>query len=191
MTSKESLRAQIRRGRSRLSAEDLAAADEALARRTIDLPEVAAAEVVAVYLSVGDEPPTRRLADALLERGATVLSPVMAPNRVLDWAAYTGADELRVAAYGIAEPSGARLGGTALRSAGVVVLPALAVDRTGRRLGRGAGYYDRALAHADPRATRIALVFDDELADFVPTEPHDEPVHLVVTPSRTWRCTDG
>lgn len=189
MTSKDALRTRVRESRALRTADDLDAAGRALTRRV--LAYVADAQVVALYLSMGDEPPTRDLADALRERGVTVLSPVMAPGRTLDWAEYTGSDGLRAAAYGIAEPSGPRLGPDVLARAGAIVLPALAAGRDGGRLGRGAGYYDRALAYAGPEAVRIALVFDDELLADVPLEPHDRPVHAVVTPARTWVCAAG
>ena len=64
----------------------------------------------------------------------------------------------------------------------LVVVPALAVDRRGNRLGRGAGFYDRALAGSRP-ATVVAVIYDDELLDTVPAEAHDVPVHAVLTPA--------
>lgn len=188
MTSKQSLRAEVRRGRALRSVDDLDAAGQALAERLLDLPALAESGVVALYLSAGDEPPTLTLAERLRRRGTTVLAPVMAAGRTLDWAEYTGPDALREAAFGISEPFDPRLGPDALARAEAIVLPALAVSRDGRRLGRGAGYYDRALAHAGPTAVRIALVFDDELVADVPTEPHDQPVHVAVTPTRVWPC---
>jgi 5-formyltetrahydrofolate cyclo-ligase len=69
----------------------------------------------------------------------------------------------------------------------VVVVPALAVDRRGVRLGRGGGYYDRALVHARADAVLVALVFDDELVDELPAEEHDRLVTAVVTPSGGWQ----
>jgi 5-formyltetrahydrofolate cyclo-ligase len=79
------------------------------------------------------------------------------------------------------------LGPTAIGTAEVVVVPALAVDRNGLRLGRGRGYYDRALRHARPDAVLVALVFDEEFLDEVPAEPHDHRVTAVVTPSGGWQ----
>jgi 5-formyltetrahydrofolate cyclo-ligase len=71
------------------------------------------------------------------------------------------------------------------------VVPALAVDHRGARLGRGGGYYDRALSHARPDATLVAVLFDDELVDHLPAEPHDRPVDAVVTPSAGWQAVGG
>jgi 5-formyltetrahydrofolate cyclo-ligase len=90
--------------------------------------------------------------------------------------------------FGLLEPLGPRLGPTALGTADVVVVPALAVSRDGARLGRGGGYYDRALQHARPGAVLVALLFDDELLDEVPAEDHDHRVTAVVTPSGGWQA---
>jgi 5-formyltetrahydrofolate cyclo-ligase len=73
-------------------------------------------------------------------------------------------------------------------AATAVVVPAVAVDRSGVRLGRGGGYYDRALLHARPGALLVAVVYDDELLDELPAEPHDHRVGVVVTPSGGWQA---
>ncbi|HEY4631940.1 MAG TPA: 5-formyltetrahydrofolate cyclo-ligase, partial [Blastococcus sp.] len=86
------------------------------------------------------------------------------------------------------EPHGPRLGATAVGTADVVVLPALGISRDGVRLGRGGGYYDRALRHVRPGAVLVAVVFDDELLDHLPAEPHDQRVTAVVTPSGGWQA---
>ena len=69
----------------------------------------------------------------------------------------------------------------------VVVVPALAVAADGTRLGRGGGFYDRALGHARPDAVLVAVVFDEELLDAVPTGAHDRRVDAVVSPLAGWR----
>ena len=81
------------------------------------------------------------------------------------------------------EPSGPRLGPEAVASAGLVLVPALAVDRSGMRLGQGGGSYDRALARVPAGVPLAVLLYDGELVDDVPSEPHDRPVTLVVLPS--------
>jgi 5-formyltetrahydrofolate cyclo-ligase len=70
----------------------------------------------------------------------------------------------------------------AVARADAVLVPALAVDRAGNRLGRGGGSYDRALARVGPLIPLIALLYDDELVDRVPVEGHDLPVRAVVRP---------
>ena len=137
---------------------------------------------VAAYVSTGDEPPTGPLLAALRARRTRVLLPVVVDDG-LDWADYGGPDELAPARWELAEPTGPRLGTAALAAADAVVVPALRVDRAGRRLGRGGGYYDRALVHARPGVPVIAVVYDGEVVDEVPAEDHDVAVTAAATPS--------
>lgn len=138
---------------------------------------------IAAYAGVDEEPPTQPLLDALAGLGARILLPVISAedDAVLDWAAYDEWDALATGPWGIKEPAGPRLGPATLHTADLVVVPALAVDRAGHRLGRGRGYYDRALGEV-PRARRIAVVYATELLDRIPSEPHDEPVAWALTP---------
>jgi 5-formyltetrahydrofolate cyclo-ligase len=139
------------------------------------------ARVVAAYVPQPQEPGGADLPDALTAATRTVLLPVVGSDRDLDWAVHTG--DLRTGRYGLREPTGPRLGPDAIASADLVVVPALAVDRRGVRLGRGGGYYDRALARTAAGTLVLALLYDGELLDALPTEPHDRPVHGVVTPA--------
>jgi 5-formyltetrahydrofolate cyclo-ligase len=120
------------------------------------------------------------LLDALRAAGVRVLLPVVTGER-LDWATYDGEGALAEGPLGLAEPSGHRLGSDALAAADVVLVPALAVDRSGHRLGRGRGYYDRALAAVSVPV--IAVVFDDDVIDDVPVEAHDRDVDGWLSPS--------
>jgi 5-formyltetrahydrofolate cyclo-ligase len=135
---------------------------------------------LAAYVGIGTEPPTLPLLDALRAAGVRVLLPVMAGEQ-LDWAPYDGIESLAEGPLGLAEPAGVRLGGAALLDAAVVLVPALAVDGRGHRLGRGRGYYDRALEPVT--APVIAVVYDDDVVDDVPVEAHDRSVDGRLTPS--------
>ena len=140
---------------------------------------------LAAFVPDPTEPGAGRLPHAYSELGARVLLPVIpSEGRVLDWAVDTG--ELEHGRFGLYQPAGPRLGPTAIAEADAVVVPALAVDRFGIRLGRGGGYYDRALVHARPDAVLVTVVFDDERIDELPSEVHDRPVQAVVTPSGGW-----
>ncbi|GGY93854.1 5-formyltetrahydrofolate cyclo-ligase [Streptomyces poonensis] len=163
---------------------------DALARCALELPELAHARTVAAYVSVGTEPGTLPLLDALHARGVRVLLPVLLPDNDLDWGPYEGEGSVLPVQYGgrmaLLEPAGERLGPWAVTEADVVLLPGLAVDARGLRLGRGGGSYDRVLARLERAGTDPALVvllYDAEVVDRVPEEPHDRAVHAVVTPS--------
>ncbi|MFD7504467.1 5-formyltetrahydrofolate cyclo-ligase [Streptomyces sp. NPDC059850] len=190
--NKPTLRRRLLTVRSGLTADDIEAAGASLACRALELPELARAGTVAAYVSVGREPGTRALRDALRARGVRVLLPVLLPDNDLDWGADEGPDGLVRAGRGLLEPGGPRLGPEAVTRADAVLLPGLAVDRRGMRLGRGGGSYDRVLARlaragADPAL--VVLLYDGELLDAVPEEPHDRPVHAAVTPSGAHRFT--
>jgi 5-formyltetrahydrofolate cyclo-ligase len=181
---KRLLRAAARASRRQRDATALAACAPLLAARVEALSEVRSAAVVATYLSTGAEPPTTALVAGWRARGLPVLLPVVLPDLDLDWALDDGTRRAG-ALPGVAEPAGARLGRDAVARADVLVVPALAVDREGRRLGQGGGSFDRALARTRPDALVVALVHDDEVpAGPLPVEPHDRPVDVVVTPSR-------
>ncbi|MFI1255732.1 5-formyltetrahydrofolate cyclo-ligase [Streptomyces netropsis] len=183
--SKGELRQALLAVRAGLTSDDVKVAEEALGRRALELPELARARTVAAYVSVGREPGTRALLEALRARGVRVLLPVLLPDNDLDWGLYRGADRLVRASRGLLEPDGERLGPDAVTGADTVLLPGLAVDGRGMRLGRGGGSYDRVLARlerAGATPARVVLLYDDEVVARVPEEPHDHPVHAVVTP---------
>ncbi|WP_167525868.1 5-formyltetrahydrofolate cyclo-ligase [Streptomyces rapamycinicus] len=190
--SKRALRRRHLTMRSRLTADDIETAGAALACRALELPEFAGAATVAAYVSVGGEPGTHALREALRARGVRVLLPVLLEDDDLDWGEDEGPGRLAPARRGLLEPEGPRLGTEAVTGADVVLLPGLAVDRRGMRLGRGGGSYDRVLARlaaagADPAL--VVLLYDGELLDEVPEEAHDRPVHAAVTPSGLHRFT--
>ena len=165
------------------SERDVAAAAVA----TTLLQRLAGIRAFAAYVPDETEPGHGRLPAVFTQLGARVLLPVVSPEGVeLAWAVDTG--RLAPGRFGLLEPVGPRLGPTAIGTADIVIVPALAVSRDGVRLGRGGGYYDRALGHARPEAVVVALVFDDELLDEVPAEPHDRRVDAVLTPSGGWQA---
>lgn len=144
------------------------------AKQRVDLSDVLAALLdtagsVASYVGFGAEPYVPPRPGWLL--------PVLLEDDDLDWARYDG--ELASGRRGLLEPTGPRLGVTAVATCEVVLVPALLVDRAGNRLGKGGGSYDRALARAT--GLTVALVHDDELVSEVPHEEHDVPVRAVAT----------
>jgi len=194
MSEKALLRRELLAARRLLSGEDVENAAVVLSRGALDLPELSGARTVAAYVSVGSEPGTRVLLDALRERGVRVLLPVLLPDNDLDWAAYEGPDRLERAGRGLLEPAGQRLGRDAVLEADAVLLPGLAVDARGMRLGRGGGSYDRVLARltaAGAHPALVVLLYGDEVLARVPVEPHDHPVDVVVTPSGVHRPAPG
>ncbi|HEX8002060.1 MAG TPA: 5-formyltetrahydrofolate cyclo-ligase [Mycobacteriales bacterium] len=178
--AKRALRAAVLARRAARSAAERAALAEVLAARVCALPEVASAPVVAAYAGTGTEVPTGPLLDALRARGATVLLPVLLDGDDLAWGRYDGT--LVEGRRGLREPPARD---ASIGDADVVVVPGVAYDAALRRLGRGGGSYDRALAPVT--APVVAFATDDEVLAEVPVEPHDRPVDVVVTPTRVLR----
>jgi len=158
----------------------------ALARHVRRL--VHADETVCAYVPVGAEPGSLELVEALHAVAARVLLPVVRHDEdgapaPLQWAEYRR-DNLVRADYGLLEPAPPWLAADSVADAAVILVPALAVDRTGVRLGRGAGFYDRTLPSAAASALLVAVVRDDELVERLPAEPHDVVMTHALTPRR-------
>jgi len=181
---KARVRATVAAARRARPDDERTGAAALIADRVLVLPEVVAAGTVAAYVSTPSEPGTLPLRAALRARGSRVLLPVLLPDGDLDWAVDDGAVRpgLRPS---IEEPTASRLGSAAIAGADVVVCPATAVASDGTRLGRGGGSYDRALARTGGLV--VALLHDDEVLARLPRAPHDRPVHVAVTPTRTLR----
>jgi 5-formyltetrahydrofolate cyclo-ligase len=169
--------------RAGLSREQQASAARALRDAVLALPQAQMAGTVAAYYSIGSEPGTHGLVYALWKRGTYVLLPQLRPDSDLDWASYEGPDSLRAGPRGLTEPAEPSRGVPAVSRADLVIVPALAVDRQGMRLGRGGGSYDRVLARVGAQVPTIALLYDGELLDEVPAAAHDQRVRLAACPA--------
>lgn len=168
------------RARRREALAVAAATGPVLAERVLALPEVASAvereAVIGCYLSLPHEPSTTELRASLHGTGARVVVPRVRDSFAMDWCVDMPHDN---PLSGIPVPSGAVVN----ESPEVLIIPALAVDKEGYRLGQGGGYYDRV----ELDVPRIALVFDEEFVPLVAREDHDLRVDLAVTPNRTVR----
>lgn len=180
---KAELRRRLLASRRALTPAELAASARSIRDAVLDLPETQMAGTVAAYWSIGTEPDTHGLLFGLWKRGSYVLLPLLLPDGDLEWASYEGPDSLRPGPRGLLEPAEPARGVGAVRSADLVLVPALAVDRSGLRLGRGGGSYDRALARVGAQVPTVALLYDPELLERVPAGPHDQRVRMVARPS--------
>ena len=169
-------RRQLREDPRRKAALDAALTEHILA--CVDR-FAATGRAVAAYSPLPSEPGPADLPAQLAQRASKVWLPISLPGGELAWALH-GRDSAP-GALGITEPAGARFNSNVLRSCALVFVPALAVDRGGMRLGKGAGYYDRALAGL--RSAVVAVVYDEDVIERVPHDAHDVPVDAVVTPS--------
>jgi 5-formyltetrahydrofolate cyclo-ligase len=185
--TKADLRARALAARRAMTVAAREVAGSAISRAVLEAPEISTARSVAAYLSFGTEPATQHLVGDLRLRGVRVLVPVLRSDLDLDWTEYGDKTRNAQDTAHWSTPSGPRLGLDAIAGADVVLVPALAVDERGMRLGRGGGSYDRALARVPQARPVFALLYDGECPVAVPVEPHDRPVTAVATPREVLR----
>lgn len=172
--------------RSRLSPEERRALGDSVAERLLALPEVRGAASVLAYASFGSEVPTDALVERLLAMGIRVLVPWVEGSE-LRAAEIRSLEDLAPGYRGIREPVARE---AVDPDVDVVLVPGVAFDAAGRRLGYGGGFYDSFLAAVPRRARRVGLCFEVQVVDEVPADPEDETVDVVITEARMIDCGD-
>ena len=165
---------------------DRARAGEQIARRVWELPEVAEARVLLLYASLPEEVPTDSVASEALRRGVTVLYPRSALGGSMALHQVGAVDQLQVGRFGIREPDPAVHPQFTISAMEAALTPGLAWDRTGRRLGRGGGFYDRLLASSEWKGFRCGAFFAAQEVPSIPADPWDIPLECVVTEREVW-----
>ncbi|MDQ6642351.1 MAG: 5-formyltetrahydrofolate cyclo-ligase [Actinomycetota bacterium] len=179
--AKLALRDQLSTARGRLAVAEIAGRARLVADRLLAAPEVRRAATVAAYVSVGREPGTGPLLASLVAAGKRVILPLLLADDDLDWALYRGPEGLLPARRGLLEPAGEPLGLDAVATADVVLVPGLAVDRRGMRMGRGGGSYDRTLARVPVGTFTCVVLNAAEVLHDVPHGAHDRRVTAAAT----------
>ncbi|ORB00850.1 5-formyltetrahydrofolate cyclo-ligase [Mycolicibacter minnesotensis] len=184
VAAKSALRARLLAERRALHPQAHAAEAAALAGHLEALARDG--DTVCAYVPVGSEPGSPVMLAALARRGVRVLVPVVRTEDdgtplALWWGRFEP-DSLTSARFGLLEPPAPWLPPQTLAEADLIVVPAVAVDRRGMRLGRGAGFYDRSLPWRRPQIPLVAVVRDAELLDTVPAQAHDVPMTHALTP---------
>lgn len=171
---KEKLRQQIRQIKRQFSPQQL----EELSLPVISRlkPLLAEAQFIMVYYSLPDEVNTHHLIDDLVADGKTVLLPRVSGPDTMELRRYTDHADLQEGAYHILEPVGEPF--TDYASIDIIIVPGLAFDAAGHRLGRGRGYYDRFLRTMGVRT--IGVCFDFQKVEEVPVDAFDIPVDMVI-----------
>ena len=182
---KEELRRQIRQMKRQFTPQQLEELSLPVIQRLRS--RLADYQVVFAYYSLPDEVCTRQLVDDLLAEGKTVLLPKVVSEEAMEWCIYKGPQDLQEGSFRIMEPAenhGDRSLDSTLQRAdqgkvAVILVPGMAFDAKGHRLGRGRGYYDRFLA-AYPHIYKIGVCFDFQKVEEVPTDDFDIAVDEVI-----------
>jgi 5-formyltetrahydrofolate cyclo-ligase len=181
MERKRELRPLLLAQREALSAEERTARSAAAGERLFSLPEFRAAQAVMFFVSFGSEIATLPMISRALAEGRQVAAPRVerASRRLMPYAVRDLPSDLTPGVYGILEPKPDRLP-VPLDRIDVVIVPAVAWDEEGFRVGYGGGYYDRFLLQVG-QAARVGLGFELQVLPEVPRSAEDLPVDVLVT----------
>lgn len=186
--AKRAARARAREARDSVAVAERRLAAQALSHSLLELPELEIARVVLAYAALPSEIDPAPAVWRLRARGAAIAYPRIEAPGVLGIHLVGHELELIAGPFGLAQPS-QHAPRAARDSVDAVIVPGVAFDDCGRRLGYGGGYYDRLLPTLRPDCLRIGVAFDEQLLEEIPSEDHDATVHLVVTPSRVIRVS--
>jgi 5-formyltetrahydrofolate cyclo-ligase len=177
--NKNALRITMRDSLKQLTAADRSVKSATVCERVATLPEFINANVVLLYLNMPGELSVHDVARAGWATGKTILAPrVDVPTRHMDAIELADFDATAPGAYNIPEPIGEPFDVSRID---LVIVPGVAFDRQGHRLGQGAGFYDRFLSRAGGTARTVAVGFAEQVVEVVPTDVTDWPMDVIVT----------
>jgi len=187
--NKQSLRAATLSEREGLSKTKAAAWSRRIQSKAIELPAYLACAIVGLYKPAGNEVATQNILEHALRWQKRVFYPGLGAKSEPEFIEVRTARELEGGRrFGVpAQSRAARLSDTA-RAQTVIFVPGVAFDARGHRLGRGRGWYDRAQAHYGKSVIFVALAYQFQMVDAVPTESWDQRVHYVITENRIYDC---
>lgn len=179
-TTKKEIRLEMARRKRALSVEHKSIASECLCRQLLSDRKIQKAEVLLLYNALPDEISLAPLLDFLYkkENPPTLLLPIV-KGEELELKIYQGLNSLQIGAYGILEPTGEVF--TEYSNIEIAIIPGVAFNQSGIRVGRGKGFYDRLLPHLT-EAYKIGVCFPCQLIGDLPSEPHDVPMNTVIVP---------
>jgi len=182
--TKSELRRHIRSIMREYTPTQLEALSHSVISQLLAHPKVQQADTIVLYHSLPDEVNTHTLIDTLHRQGKRILLPKVVSPTAMTLHEYHGADSLSTGAYGILEPIGNNNNNCQLSTVNcqLIIVPALAFDRQGNRLGRGKGYYDRLLSQIEASAPiyKIGVCFPFQLLESIPHDSFDIPMDEVI-----------
>ena len=187
---KQTLRAAALRRRDSLTPSELRFWSHLIQQRVLHFSPYLLCRSVALYSPIGNEVATEEIRDHALQSRKKLFYPKLGSGQDLALVRVKSTEELKPGCYGILEPTGGKITTKEDQERLVVFVPGLAFDLQGNRLGRGKGWYDRALALLGERVTSVALAFEFQIVDGVPAERWDLKVHHIITEKRIIACGD-
>lgn len=183
---KKPIRAALLAQRKHLSLDTCLHLSLMVQERFLQLPEFAAARSLALYSPILNEVFTEEIFDQALKLNKRVVCPRV-QGAGMEFFPVNSRDDLQAGNFGILEPRGDR--SIPIAELDLLLVPGVAFDQTGHRLGYGKGYYDRLLHQRSAGCRLVGLCFEFQLLPILPAEAHDIPMDLLVTEQRTLRLT--
>ena len=179
------LRAQMLALRNSKPTSELDQLSSKITARLLELAKVKEARTISTYLDIGSEVRTRGLVEWAIENGKRIIVPVVdKANQRLTFSEFKAAEELERGAHGIPEPKREFRRPVALEQADVILVPGVAWDQRGFRIGYGAGYYDRSINALRTHVTTVGLAYEFQFVSNVPRSRYDRRVDRIVTESK-------
>jgi 5-formyltetrahydrofolate cyclo-ligase len=181
---KSTIRASIISQRNKIRRPEITQKSAFIKERLFGLEEFQCSHTILFYVSYGSEVATHEMIQACLASGKKVVVPCTdAKNRKLSLSELRHWEDLEVGAYRIQEPRVECRCDVSLDAVDLIIVPGIAFDMAGHRIGHGMGYYDRLLSE-NVEATKVALAFELQLVDKIPAERHDVSVDMIITEKR-------
>ena len=177
--TKPDLKRSLRSERVQMSERVVREKSLRIYHRLIDMPAYQLARCIACYVSIKNEVDTKTVIQKAIDSGKQVGVPVTREDGDMDFQAIEGLNDLRSVHYGLREPVPDLQKVLLPHTIDLILIPGIAFDRRGHRIGSGGGYYDRFLARTE--AVRIGLSYAFQIVDRVPAEPHDVKMDLIIT----------
>ncbi len=178
MMSKQNLRQEMRQRKKAYGSEQLRRMSQPINEALLAHPRLMSAHTILLYASLADEVNTHELINTLLQQGKTLLLPVVVDDHTMKICRYTHDTNVGHGSFGIMEPQAEAF--TDYEQIDLILVPGMAFDRHGHRLGRGKGYYDRFLSQAKD-CYKIGVCFPFQVVDEVPTDEHDVRMDEIIT----------
>jgi 5-formyltetrahydrofolate cyclo-ligase len=188
MKSKIIQREHFKRVVGGMSREERQTGSRRIQENLFSIPQWWGGDLYFLFSSLGSEPDTRGIFEELILRRKRVAFPVWHQKELrLSWHLVSAKADLRLRANRIMEPEYSLQTEVMPNEAGLILVPGVAFDRIGFRLGRGAGMYDRTLASMSPHSRKIGLFFSNQEAEQVVVEPHDQKLDYIITPKECFQ----
>jgi len=179
---KENLRKEIKEKRRKISKEEQRKKSKEIKEKLFSLLEYKFTETILYYISFDSEVFTHEIVKEALNEKRVVVPIINKEDFSLILSELKDWDDLEVGSYGILEPKKEKINKVAINEIDLIIVPGIAFDMNGNRLGQGKGYYDRLLKNSN--AVKIALAYEIQIVDKVPTKENDIPVDMIISEKR-------